>query len=568
MMGAAMRKAVGSLYGYQILLAGTRGPMDRLRQVSLPEGFVIVTSDPAKAVEAQLRPYTLDSIATALAQVSVRSFDKKEEFRKAVEGRGWDADITFRPVTLRRLMDAAVRGRGLPDKATRPVTLEALKAAEDGLHDVLPRADAEANKTEAEISAMGLRALQVQFADQLGYYQYHQEVAVCLDTVAIAREGGLDLDDVFRTAYGCSFGDIAFVTFAMFAEAAAALDVAQFNSRDLNKSRQIRNLADSTVEAVWDHCVMTYEQYKNSLDDPGVVVPGYEAYALSPLVKWPLVVRSDGNAVAPIAGDLLHRGPRVFEVDALQALTKVRAERVGTFSRALGETYERYVGESLERSKCAGEVRHGSTVFRGDKRYCDWVCIAGREVVLVEVKSVWFHLKTNVTKEWERLKRELSRDGNLADALIQLDEAARAIRERKTPLAKNAHLAGLIVVRGEQVGLNSPYIREVIEEVVAERGREPPIVKYQLTNDLGFSHIVKMMFAGRDSLGRFLRKKMRDEIHVYDDMHFAVERVCKTLPEHPLIDKQGALVDELFESFAPGLAEAARGRARGQGRQR
>ena len=258
----------------------------------------------------------------------------------------------------------------------------------------------------------------------------------------------------------------------------------------------------------------------------------------------------------------------MFEVDALQALEKVPPKRIGTFSRALGDAYELYVGESLERSKGAGEVRHGSTVFRGDKRYCDWVCIAGREVVLVEVKSVWFHLQTNVTKERERLKKELSRDGNLADALIQLDEAARAIRKPETPLAKNSHLVGLIVVRGEQVGLNSPYIRGVLEEIVAERGREPPIVKYQLTNDLGFSHIVKMMSAGRYSLGRFLQKKMRDGIHKYDDMHFAVEQVCKRLPQHPLIDKQGALVDELFESFAPGLAEAGRRRARGQGRQR
>ena len=561
-----MAKPVGSLYGYQILLAGTRGPINRLRRVSLAKGLVIVTADPATAVQARLSPYTLDSIAGAVAQLSVGRLTKDEEFRNAVEGRGWDADITFRPVTLRRLMDAAVRGRGLPDEATRPVTVEILKAAEDGLHDVLPRADAEANKTKAEIDAMALRALQVQFADQLGFYQYHQEVAVCLQTIAAARERGLDLDDVFRRAYGCSFGDITFVTFGMFAEAAAARDGAQFNPRDLNKGRQIRNLADATVEAVWDHCAMTYEEYKSRLDVPSVLVSGYEAYALSPLVKWPLVVRSDGNAVAPVAGDLLHRGPRVFEVDALQALEKVRPEGAGTFSRALGEAYERYVGDSLERSKGAGEVRHGSTVFRGDKRHCDWVCIAGREVVLVEVKSVWVHLKADVTKERERLKMELAREGNLADALIQLDEAARAIRERETPLAKNSHLAGLIVMRGEQVGLNSPYIRGVLEEIVAERGREPPIVKYQLTNDVGFSHIVKMLAAGRHSLGHFLQKKMGDGIHAYDDMHFAVERVCRTLPEHPLVEKHAALVDELFESFAPGLAEAASCRAEGHGK--
>ena len=67
---------------------------------------------------------------------------------------------------------------------------------------------------------------------------------------------------------------------------------------------------------------MTYGAYRERLDDPKVSFPGYEAYGLSPLVKWPLLVQSDGNAVAPIAGDLLRRGPRGFEVDRTYPLPR------------------------------------------------------------------------------------------------------------------------------------------------------------------------------------------------------------------------------------------------------
>jgi hypothetical protein len=266
----------------------------------------VVTSDPEIAVEALLRPFSLDSIASALAQLTIQRLTDEELFRKNIERAGWDPNVTFRPVSLRRLLRSAIKGRELPDKAIKSISVRALKAAEDALHDVLPLADHETEKSIEGIHAMALRSLQMQYADQLGMYHFAKEVALCVQTIDLAAASGIDLDAAFREAFGCTFADITFMCFAIFAAMAAKRD-AFFIAADFNRNNEMRNLPDEVIGAFWAHCSMTYSEYKTRASDASVSIPGYEPYSLSPLVKWPLLTRSDGSAVAPIAGDVLHR---------------------------------------------------------------------------------------------------------------------------------------------------------------------------------------------------------------------------------------------------------------------
>jgi hypothetical protein len=300
---------------------------------------------------------------------------------------------------------------------------------------------------------------------------------------------------------------------------------------------------------------MDYEAYKRRASNRAVAIPGYEPYALSPLIKWPLLVRSDGNAVAPVAGDILHRGWRGFERDSLEAIEAVEPLARGVFFGALGRAYEEYIGHSLSAAPGSGDVKHGSEMLPRKTKKCDWVCISERECVLVEVKAVKFAFEASMTKTRESLKAELSKAGGLADGVVQLNESARAIRDGKTPIPKRSYLSGLLVVRGDQVGLNSPMIRGLLDEIVVERGYPPPIIKYQLTNDVGFTYLARLLHQG-NRLGSFLQRKMKHAVFQHDDMHFAVLRESETLPPHPLADKHQEQLDDLFVQYMPGLLDA------------
>ena len=551
------RKPVGSLFGYEILLAGTEGAANRSRQWRLPNGMTLVTKDASKVLEAYLREFSLDSVSTLMSIVTTIRLTDFDNFAERLRARGLDEYINFRPVTLRQLMDASIRGRTLPDTAKASITDRALLEAEQIVHDVVPVADTRVRETDQDVLAVALRLLQFQYPDQIGYQSYYQDAAICLGIIEKAKTKGMDLDSLFGAAYGCTFADTLFMSFAILAHLAAKPG-SRFNPHDFNKNGQLQGLPPETVRAFWNHCSMTYDEYKQRLDGPTVSVPDYEPYALSPLVKWPLVVQSDGNGVPPIINDLVHRACRVFHIDSLQAIEKHCPESEGVYLDALGEVYERYVGDSLMRAGHGHEVAHGSEIFGTAGKHCDWVVTEGRQVTLIEVKAISVQFDASMTKERGRLKRALGRDGSLADALIQLDESARAIRFRTTRVPKNSHLLGLIVARGDQVGLNSPFVRGLLEEILTERGRKPPIVRYQLTNDLGFSHLARAM-SGGESLGRLLHKKCRDDIHRYDDMHFALEVEGQTLPGHPLADDHHQLVGWVFNRYVPGFPQPRKG---------
>ena len=135
------------------------------------------------------------------------------------------------------------------------------------------------------------------------------------------------------------------------------------------------------------------------------------------------------------------------------------------------------------------------------------------------------------------------------------DESARSVRRGETRLRKQVPLQGLVVIRGSLVGLNTPHIRQLIEEIFEDRGLPPPIIKYHFANDVDFYELARFCTSGR-SLNRLLYKKARDGIHQYDELHFYVERESSRGPElgrHPLAQAFDERLRELLGLYEPRL---------------
>jgi len=86
------------------------------------------------------------------------------------------------------------------------------------------------------------------------------------------------------------------------------------------------------------------------------------------------------------------------------------------------------------------------------------------------------------------------------------------------------------VVRGEQVGLNSDKVRELLEDLVIQETGHKPIVKYLIANDSGFSTLTSYL-SGQGGLGRLLVARAENTWLSVEDLHTIGED--RSLPEHP-----------------------------------
>ena len=445
---------------------------------------------------------------------------------------------------MRRIVTLAIAGRDLPDQCTEPMTAEWLLRAEQVLRDMIAIEDREA-KSKTSLSSLSMRILQDQFHDQLDYSHYKRELWLSSATVAESQAAGLDLEEVYDDAYGFTYSELAFLSFAaqstLAAQDGATIEPSTWDRNNVTKISQER--LDSFFEA----CSADYAAFKTFAADEDVVPSGLEIYALSPLIRWPLIKRTDGHLVAPIITDLLERATRGFAIDALQALAKQESTLTGTFTRSVGAVYEKYVHDSLDRVAGSGDVKRARDLLPSGSKNCDFICLEPKAATLVEAKSVRLRLLADITKDRAALREEFGRDGGIADGLIQLNETASMIRQDRAQVPKRAALIALLVVRGEQVLLNSPFVREILEELVRERSGSEMIVSYQIVNDTGFYSLIRKLADGA-SLNRFLYRKRKDKVAATEDMNHTVWKKTKILPDHPLRVTIENQLDDLLPS--------------------
>ncbi len=540
-----MADPVGSVLGYDILLKGEAEHPRQLRAWELPGGLSVATDDAEAVLDHRLTPFTLDSIVALVGQLTAMWLWSYGEFSEALSGSGHDPRLTLSPFLLRRVVREAITRRPVPDGSHRAIGLPELKAAEDAAWEWFPPRDRE-TRTSADAVLLFLRMLQAQYHDQLGFSNYVRETAIALHTIDEARARGLDLSSHYRETYGCTFEDITVLSLTL-SSAIATNPGITFSPSAVDLS--FMNIPDEVVRAYWTHCASSYGEFKERASSPEVSMPGYETYTLSPTIKWPLIVGDDGLTRVPIASDLLHRPARGFEIDSWRAIGSDSAKK-GLLDNARGRTFERYVGLTLSAMGAAGAVTHADELFDG--KHCDYVCQEGKSVTLVEAKLSWFSIGAGITKERDRLKQVLAREGGVADAVEQLDSSARAIRRGESGVHKGANLIGLIVVNGHEVGLNAQVFRDLVEEILEERGASPPIIKYMIANADAFADLAGRLRSG-GSLYDFLRRRWDSPRQREYDLHLKPGEVIGESRFHPLWEEHARRLGELVSGYHPEL---------------
>ena len=534
-------REVGSLYGYQIIVQeGEYEDPYTTHKWKVPTGN-LETDDPNKVFLARTA-FSLDSIVTGVASLTAERLRDRKAVESKIAKAGFDPRTTFMTFLMRRLVTQVIAHRELPDGCKGDISPFWLLKAEQVLMDMTAAQDRAANTSRpASTHSLGMRILQAQYHDQLDYSGYKRELWLNRRTVEEARSLGLDLEGVYRKAYGLSYSELAFLSFAAFSTLAAkAGNTIEPSTWDRMKTTRI---APDQIDAFFNACSTDYAAFKSNATVREVAPQGYDIYSLSPLVRWPLVKRTDGHLVAPVIADLLERPTRAFPIDALKALSEQRVAARGQFYQAVGAAYEQYVWDSLVSAPGAGEVRRAHDMVPSGSKNCDFICLEAKAATLVEAKAVRLRLIADITKERDLLREEFARENGVADGLIQLNETARAIRQRRTEIPKGILLNTLLVIRGEQVLLNSEFVRRILEELVLERSGSKMIVKYQIINDEGFDALIRMLCTGR-SLSKFLYGKRKTKIRDTRDMHHEVWQQVSSLPDHPLkATIEGALDD-------------------------
>lgn len=536
--------AAGEILGKHVIVYGERENPYKLQRWRVPGGS-LVTSDPAEVFRARVAPFSLDSIVNAAATITRIRGGDESGFVEMLHDAG-NTRATFHPSIVRRVVTRAIVERELPDTAKRTITASQFRSAEEVLMDIGAAADQLPDDPDPlDMWSALMRIVQHSNHDQLGYGTYVRELWLNRQVVARASECAVDLEDAYRRKFGLTYSELAVLSFAAYAEV-----MSEESTGVLDKDRwaagEALSMDADTISTFFDAVSLDYGGFKQWATNPNVVEEGFEAYALSPVIRWPLIERSDGRYVAPVARDLLERPTRGFPID-IQQLVEC-SDDADIVKRAMSSTYEDYVEELLCTALPEATIYRGCDVLPKDGLNCDFVCVEGKLVTLVEVKAVHVALKADMTKDFDLLRKEFDKRG-IGKGLAQLSESARAIRDRATRFPKNAILTGLLVVRGEQVFLNSREVRSLIEELAAAEVECRFPVKYQVLNDEGLT-VLGRIAAAEGGLGKTVRKKLDSPTDLQKDFEdFAAQRLSADSPPPPLHEQHRAGVRALLTEF-------------------
>lgn len=526
------------------MVYGERENPYKLQRWRVPGGS-LVTSDPAEVFQARVEPFSLDSIVSVAAMMTRMRGRDESGFVEMLHDAG-DTRATFHPSIVRRVVTRAIAERELPDAPERTITAAEFRSAEEVLMDIGAAADRLPDDADPldRWSAL-MRIVQHSNHDQLGYGTYVRELWLNRQVVARASDRGVDLEDAYRRKLGLTYSELALLSFAAYAEVMSEESTGVLD-RDGWAASEALSVDADTVSTFYDAVSLDYWGFKQWATNPTVVEEGFEAYALSPVIRWPLIARSDGRYVAPVARDLLERPTRGFPIDVQQVVQS--SDERELVKQVMSSTYEDYVEELLRAALPQATIHRGRDVLPADRLNCDFVCVEGKLVTLVEVKAVHIRLKTDMTKDLDLLRHEFKEKG-IGKGLAQLAESARAIRDKATDFPKNSVLTGLLVVRGEQVLLNSLEVRSLIEDLAAAEVECRFPVKYQVMNDEGLT-VLGRIAAAEGGLGKTVRKKLDDPTDLQMDFEdFATQRLSAGSPPPPLHEHQRAEVRMLLTEF-------------------
>ena len=502
----------GSLLGKQIIVYGEKLHPRKPQRWRVPGGS-LYTDTPAEVFRARVAPFSLDSIVIAAATLTgMRARDELRfvtTMRDAGGTRAW-----FHPTIVRRLVTQAIADRVLPDTADLVISADAFLGAEQALMDMISAADQFGDSNDVgDVWASAMRAAQHNARNHLGLDTWARELWLNRSVIERASALNIDLDQAYHNKFGITYSEMAILTMMAY------IDITNANSHGfLHGDHWPWGLEVSgdpaIVNGFFKAMSLDYPRFQKLAADPMVGEDGFESYALSPLVRWPLVKLSDGRYVAPVVEDLLVRPTRGFAVDVQQAIDC--PAQANAVQAEISSVYEEYVENLLRFALPKTTIHRGKDVLPTTGLNCDFVCVEGKLITLVEVKGGHIPLKADMTKDYDLLRREYDKRG-IVKGLDQLNESARAIRERTTDFAKNSILTGLLVVRGDQVFMNSSQVRSLIDDPSDAATKRRRFLKHQIVNDEGLARLVDLA-AVRGGLGVVLRKKLASVVDAQADI--------------------------------------------------
>ena len=544
----------GALLGKHLITYREKREPYKLQRWDVPGGSLL-TEDPGEVFRARVEPYSLDSIVIAAAALTLARDRDESSFVEELHREGVTR-ATFHPSIVRRVVTRAIAERELPDTATEKIRARAFQDAEAVLMDIGAAADRLPDDADPlHLWSMAMRLFQHQYHDQLGYGSYIRELWLNLRVGKRAAELGVDLEEAYRTEFGLTYSEFAMLSFAAYATVIDENAPSVLDSENWPVPRSTLSIGPEAFAAFFNNAGLDYAGVKAWAKHPEVSQEGFEAYALSPLVRWPLIRRDDGRYVAPVARDLLDRPTRGFPIDVQQALQHQGDREV--VKRATSLTYEDYVEELLRVALPQATIHRGEDVLPTSRLNCDFVCVEGKLVTLVEAKAVHIRLKADMTKDFDLLRCEFAEKG-LGKGLAQIGESARAVRDGATRFPRNSILTGLLVIRGEQVFLNSAEMQSLMRELALTEAGRDIYVKYQVANDEGLS-LLTCAAAAHGGLGTLLRKKLKNPAESEEDFEeFARRRLRGHRTPMLLGEQHLAAVRSLLTTFGVPLRESNR----------
>ncbi|MGI8927295.1 MAG: hypothetical protein ACR2HN_11715 [Tepidiformaceae bacterium] len=500
------------------------------------------TTEPSEAFDALVGTFSLDSIVNAVAGLSrARMAEIGDWDQKVLNAGVHPAALGW--FLLRRLVTEAIVRRPLPDTATDVVDARWLMVATEALMDMGAKADSELLDDTQERWARARRMLQAQYHDQLDHRFYLRELCLAMEVIDSLRVRNVDLEAAYLDALGITFSDFAVLSLAAHATIAGEDSTGLLDRNSWTGASTVR-IDPNRVAAYFAVTVGTYRAVQDRITNDRTSAVGYEYHVPSPLLRTPLIERGDGLLAAPLVRDVLERPTRQFLTEAPLLLC---ASDRGRFGQAVGEVYERYAKEALGAVVGKEDVLDGKRVFPKDSKQCDFAVEEGQLLTLCEVKGIRFAPRADLLKRLDVLRAELTSERGVAHGLLQINESALAIRNRQTDFDRRRILAGLLVVRGEQVMLNDHDIRQILEEYVEDESGRNIIVKYQLVNDLAFERVIQAAAAGM-SIGKYIQEKCDDKRRKHVEV-FADLRDRYPLGPHPLVGKHDAALDALLNGY-------------------
>ena len=383
-----------------------------------------------------------------------------------------------------------------------------------------------------------------QFPDQEAD-QYLPRTLVVFRQLATSLEGPFSfrLDNAYEKKHGLTLDDLWFMGFGLYSWVIGNPGK-PFRQEVLTGSEEFKGLTSEKVRRFFSLVSCNYEQYRTNLDVPSTGKEGFEPYNLNPLLRWPILLMSNGQYVLPLPRYLLQRVSSGIYYDFVE-------EDQSRFGNILGRAFELYVGKILEGVPGIPQLlpERGYHVDGEGSTTCEWIILDGDTAVLIECKTRALSALAKITGDRALVRKDLARPHGVVDGIKKLQSVKSAIERRAVglePFHNVSRIFALLVTLDDFYLPNSPFIRGIINEELSSQGQLPIPWEFQLLHVGGLEWLSNLLAKSNISIGYVMDKKVNHStFREWDFKNFIPEIAAELAPGTSVGPWHKVLVDAL-----------------------